>query len=154
MSWFERRIPPPVVGLAVAAAMVWIAPRLPRVEGFAGVRLAVAIAIAALGVSIDLSALLQFRRARTTANPLRPENTTALVTAGVYRFTRNPMYVGLLCLLVALVIQLGSLPALVGPVIFVLYIGRFQIAPEERVMAQRFGAEFDAYRARVRRWLW
>jgi protein-S-isoprenylcysteine O-methyltransferase Ste14 len=76
-----------------------------------------------------------------------------MVTSGVYRHTRNPMYLGMLCLLGAWAAWLGNAAALLGLPAFVAYMNRFQIAPEERALAQRFGAAFDAYAARVRRWL-
>lgn len=75
------------------------------------------------------------------------------MVGGVYRATRNPMYVGLALLLLAWTVYLGAPLALLGVAAFVAYITRFQIVPEERVLAQKFGPEFGAYRSRVRRWL-
>jgi protein-S-isoprenylcysteine O-methyltransferase Ste14 len=116
-------------------------------------RLAAAAAIALVGIGFSAAGVLAFRRARTTVNPTTPEKATALVSSGAYRITRNPMYVGLAWVLVAWAVFLSSGWALLGVVAFVLYIGRFQIAPEERALAQLFGSEYAAYRARVRRWL-
>jgi len=73
--------------------------------------------------------------------------------AGIYRFTRNPMYVGLALVLLGWAALLSSPWALLGPLVFVLYINRFQIAPEERVLSAKFGAAYTEYIARVRRWL-
>jgi protein-S-isoprenylcysteine O-methyltransferase Ste14 len=112
-----------------------------------------AAAIALMGIAFSGAGVLAFRRARTTVNPTRPEEATRLVRSGVYRITRNPMYVGLSCLLVAWAVFLSSLWALLGPLAFVLYIGRFQITPEERALAKLFASEYAAYRAEVRRWL-
>jgi protein-S-isoprenylcysteine O-methyltransferase Ste14 len=97
--------------------------------------------------------LAHFLRARTTINPLKPGNASALVAGGIYRFTRNPMNLGLATLLLAWTIYLGNIAALAGVLLFILYMNRFQIAPEERALQARFGAEFDAYCARVRRWI-
>lgn len=105
------------------------------------------------GVAFDLLGLVAFRASRTTINPLKPERTSTLVTAGVYRITRNPMYVGMGLLLFAWAIFLAALPPFAGPVVFVLYITRFQIRPEERVLNEIFGEEYSTYAARVRRWL-
>jgi len=113
---------------------------------------AVGILVAA-GVAFDLLGLLAFRGARTTINPLKPERTSALVTGSVYRVTRNPMYVGMGLLLVAWATYLGALLPFCGPVLFVLYITRFQILPEEQVLNGIFGKEYESYCARVRRWL-
>jgi protein-S-isoprenylcysteine O-methyltransferase Ste14 len=112
-----------------------------------------AFPVAAVGVSLDAIALFHFLRSRTTVNPLKPASASALVTGGIYRLTRNPMYLGLATLLLAWAIYLGNLAALAGVPLFILYMNRFQIAPEERALEARFGAEYIAYRTRVRRWL-
>ncbi len=113
---------------------------------------AVAVLVAA-GLGVDLAGLAAFRGARTTVNPLQPQRASALVTGGVYRFTRNPMYLGMALLLSAWAVHLSSWLALAGPLAFVLYITRFQIVPEERVLQANFGEAFTRYAARVRRWL-
>ena len=100
-----------------------------------------------------LPALLAFRRARTTVNPLRPERASTLVTTGVYRITRNPMYVGLMLALLAWSVFLASPLSLVGPVVFIAYINRFQIRPEEAVLTAKFGPVYEQYKSTVRRWL-
>ena len=113
----------------------------------------IAFALAAVGVLLDGIALFYFLRSRTTINPLKPASASALVTGGIYRFTRNPMYLGLATLLFAWAIYLGNLAALAGMPLFILYMNRFQIAPEERALEARFGADYVAYRTRVRRWV-
>ena len=153
MSALELRIPPPIVALVVGAGM-WFASRsaLPC-EASLLVRGSVFAAIALVGGAVALAGDVEFKRARTTINPMRPEKSTALVTSGIYRFTRNPMYVGLTLVVIGWAAFLCSAWALAGPVAFVLYIGRFQIVPEERALAARFGAAYADYMARVRRWL-
>jgi protein-S-isoprenylcysteine O-methyltransferase Ste14 len=153
MPSLEHRIPPPVVAVAVAAAMWGLSSFQPALPLSAAVRPVAAAAFAIAGVAFDLLALTAFLRARTTINPVEPDKASALVTGGVYRVTRNPMYVGLALLLVAWAVHLSMLWPLAGPLLFVLYIGRFQIAPEERVMRQKFGDAYASYAARVRRWL-
>lgn len=113
----------------------------------------VALVLAVVGVSFDLLGLLAFFQVRTSINPLRPDKASVLVTHGIYRVTRNPMYVGLLFLLTAWAVFLASPWALLGPGLFVVTMNRFQIAPEERVMREKFGKDFEDYVARVRRWL-
>jgi protein-S-isoprenylcysteine O-methyltransferase Ste14 len=90
---------------------------------------------------------------KTTINPMSPNKTSALVTGGIYRLSRNPMYVGLFLFLMAWAIQLSMLWPFIGPVLFVIYINRFQITPEERVMESKFGDEYSVYKNKVRRWL-
>jgi protein-S-isoprenylcysteine O-methyltransferase Ste14 len=102
---------------------------------------------------VALSAVWLFRRFRTTVHPEKPENTTALVMTGIYRLTRNPMYVGVTLALLGWAVWLRVPVALLGPVAFVLYVNRFQIVPEERVLASKFGEAYAAYCRRVRRWV-
>jgi protein-S-isoprenylcysteine O-methyltransferase Ste14 len=153
MRWLEHRIPPPIVGALTALGMWWLArqsaaPALPF-----GVRLGLAVALAIIGLAFLAPAGAAFRRARTTVNPLKPEAASALVVAGVYRFTRNPMYVGFAALLLAWAAWLAVPIALLGPAFFVAFLTRFQIVPEERALRERFGESFDAYCRQVRRWL-
>lgn len=153
MKFLENRIPPPLVALLLAAGMWGLARVAPALGLEFAIRVPVAVAIALMGAAFDFSGLLAFIRGKTTVNPLKPERASALVTAGVYRFTRNPMYVGMLLFLLAWGVYLDCLPAFIGPVLFVLYMNRFQIGPEERVLREKFGAPFEAYMGEVRRWL-
>ena len=152
LNALETRVPPPVVALAVAFLMwnasVWLGEFNAPVWRGAAVG-----ALVGLGVLCDLSGLWAFHRARTTVNPMKPTAASSLVTTGIYRWTRNPMYLGLALLLTAGAVYLWSPWALLGPVAFVAYIDRFQIGPEERVMRERFGDAYAAYCERVRRWV-
>jgi protein-S-isoprenylcysteine O-methyltransferase Ste14 len=152
-SALELRIPPPVVGLLLAGAVgVWAWPGhvAPAWDGPRG---ALTLLLLATGLAFDIAGLLAFHAARTTVNPMAPQRSSALVTGGVYRLTRNPMYVGMVLLLSAWGLWLGALAGVLGPVGFIAYITRFQILPEERLLAARFGGAFADYTARVRRWL-
>lgn len=153
MRALELKIPPPIVALLIAAVMWGISLVTPSADVPAPVRLAAAIAIALAGLATAVSGGVAFRRAKTTTSPLKPETTNALVTSGVYRFTRNPMYVGITLVLLAWAVFLSSIWTLLGLLAFILYITRFQIIPEERVLAGIFGTAYSAYQARVRRWL-
>jgi protein-S-isoprenylcysteine O-methyltransferase Ste14 len=149
----ENRIPPPIVALCIAGLMYAAAWLVPALDFGLPWRRTIAATLAALGVSLDIAGLAQFFRAKTTINPLDPGAAAALVTRGAYRFTRNPMYLGLAILLIAWGIYLANVAALALVPLFVLYMNRFQIASEERALAARFGVDFQAYCARVRRWL-
>jgi protein-S-isoprenylcysteine O-methyltransferase Ste14 len=153
MASLELKIPPPLVATIVAAGMgavAWLTPvlALPRPAR----AIAAALWVVA-GLAVSLAGVVEFRRARTTVHPLRPERASALVSGGVYRFTRNPMYVGMAATLVGWAAWLAAPWALLGPLAFVAFITRYQIGPEERVLAGLFGTEYAAYRQRVRRWL-
>ena len=97
--------------------------------------------------------VLSFRRARTTVNPFAPERTVNIVSSGIYRLSRNPMYLGMACILTGWAVWLWQVQAVLGVVLFVAWITRFQIIPEERVLTQKFGTEYRQYRQRVRRWV-
>lgn len=154
MSALELKIPPPLVAAAVAGGMYAAASLLLPVLALPpGLRVGAALALAGVGAGFDLAGLLAFRKAKTTVNPLTPSKSATVVTTGVYRLTRNPMYLGLALMLLGLAVYLASVWALFGPLVFAAYITRFQIVPEERVLTARFGAAFSTYCARVRRWL-
>jgi protein-S-isoprenylcysteine O-methyltransferase Ste14 len=153
VSWLEHRVPPPLVGLVVALLMAWLAggPHWHVPTGTNGLSVLLLVLV---GLLFDLAGLLAFRASRTTVNPLRPERASALVTRGVYRITRNPMYVGMVFLLLAWGLYLAHWPALLlGPTAYVLYLSRFQIVPEERALLGLFGEDYRRYMGRVRRWL-
>ena len=117
------------------------------------VRLGVALALGIAGLFINVNGVIALRRAKTTINPFKPAAASSLVSEGVYRYTRNPMYVGLLLTLTGWAAFLLNPLALLFLPLFVLYINRFQIDPEERVLSSLFGAEYADYKSRVRRWL-
>jgi protein-S-isoprenylcysteine O-methyltransferase Ste14 len=149
----DNRIPPPLVFLLVATTMGLAAALLPP-AGLAGPwtwTLGGALVLLA-GLS-GPPAIRRFGRAGTTIDPVVIERASVLVTEGVYRWSRNPMYLAMAALLGAFAAFAAQPWLVLGPVAFVLFITRFQILPEERAMRARFGAGYDAYRARVRRWL-
>ena len=155
--WLEHRIPPPLIDAACALLMWALARTLPQVQlwppgGSAGV-VGAALALAALGGAVALAGTLEFRRAHTTVNPLAPRRASTLVTRGIYRVTRNPMYLGMLGVLAGWAVWLGNIAAWLGLPLSMALLTVLQIRPEERILAERFGAEFERYAARVRRWL-
>lgn len=152
MQWLEAKVPPPVVAGTVAAAM-WSASSFAPALRLPGGNLVWALVLALAGAGFSALGIVKFRRAGTTLSPIQPQSASSLVCTGIYRATRNPMYAGLLFVLLAWAIYLGSVWALLGPVCFMLYIDRFQIAPEERALEALFGEAYLAYKASVRRWL-
>lgn len=152
-SWLALKVPPLALALATAALMALLAGTLPELAVAIPARPAIAALLLFAGAGIAMAAIAAFRRARTTVNPLAPERASALVATGIYRYSRNPMYVGVALILLGWAVWLGHPLALAAVPLFVLYIDRYQIAPEETALAQRFGAAFAAYRATARRWL-
>ena len=153
MSSLETRLPPPLVALLVALAMAatrLLPGRLPLDSSW---RFGLAGLLVVVGLAFAVPAVLAFRRARTTIDPVHIEAASTLVTGGVFALSRNPMYVGSAIVLCAFVLLAGTPWAALGPPLFVAYVTRFQILPEERLLAARFGAPYDAWCRRVRRWL-
>lgn len=145
---------PPLAVAPLAAAITWLAARAaPSLDfDFPG-RTALALLLVAAAASVGLAGVIEFRRARTTVNPLQPQRASALVTGGVYRHTRNPMYVAVATVLLAWGFWLGNALGPLGAVLFIAWMDRLQIPPEERALQALFGEEFSRYRSEVRRWL-
>ncbi len=153
MQFLETKIPAPVVAAIVAGAMLAYARWAGLVMDPTALHMVVGVGIAQVSAVIALVAAAGFWRAGTTINPLKPARASRLVTGGIFRVSRNPMYLGLLLLLVAYAVRLSALPVWLGPVFFVVYVTRFQITPEERVLSAKFGEAYQQYKARTRRWL-
>lgn len=153
MRHLELKIPPPLVALLCVAVM-WPLSRITPTLGLTkDIRWLLTGLFVLIGVSFDLRGLLVFFQARTSINPMKPHQASSLVVSGVYRRTRNPMYVGLACMLVAFSIFLDAPMALIGVAAFLGYITRFQIQPEESALLQKFGNAYRDYCQQVPRWL-
>jgi protein-S-isoprenylcysteine O-methyltransferase Ste14 len=153
MRVLELKIPPPIVALVTAVLMWLISRSLPLFAFVFPLRDTFAIAMVAAGLIIGILGVVTFRRANTTVNPTKPQSSTSLVSWGVYRVTRNPMYLGGLLMLSGWAIFLSKPIAFLFLPGYILYINLFQIVPEERVLATLFGPAFTAYKSRARRWL-
>jgi protein-S-isoprenylcysteine O-methyltransferase Ste14 len=149
----ELKIPPLFLVATVAAAIILVSVFVPAANvPFPGHRV-LAVCALVLGPMLAGLGVFQFRRARTTVSPLRPARTQAIVTTGVYRWSRNPMYLGMALALLGLAAWWSSLPGYLAVPAFVAYLTRFQIVPEERALLAKFGPAFGDYTLQVRRWL-
>jgi protein-S-isoprenylcysteine O-methyltransferase Ste14 len=153
MNTLELRIPPLTLVLVTAAAMCLIAWGSPSLTWNWLYSSVVALALAVAGCAVAILGVRAFRQARTTVNPTRPQTASSLVGSGIYRVSRNPMYLGFLLVLLAWAVFLSNLLSIVLVPIFVGYMNRFQIGPEERALLALFGEEFTGYCREVRRWL-
>jgi protein-S-isoprenylcysteine O-methyltransferase Ste14 len=151
--FLELKIPPPALFVIFAGAMWCVARITPEFSLGIPVRYIFANCFALAGTVISVLGFVAFGRARTTINPMKPESSSTLVKTGIYRLTRNPMYLGLLLLMMAWAIFLSNWLAFVFLPFFIFYMNRFQIKPEETALTSIFGQEFVAYKAKVRRWL-
>ena len=153
MSTLELKVPPVALVLVVGLAMWALARAVPAaalavpMAGWLGAFLAVA------GIAVSVAGVMEFRRAQTTVNPTRPHAASSMVTSGIYRRTRNPMYLGMLLVLAGWAFFLRNVAALALLPVFVLLISRLQIQPEERALGQSFADEYERYRRSVRRWI-
>lgn len=151
MNWLERKIPPLLLLIGCAALMWQLAQWLPAPGWAAGNPWSGLLVLA--GGMVSGSGVLTFRLARTTANPIQLDRSSSLVQHGIYRLSRNPMYLGFVFALTGFAWWLGSLSACVGILVLVAWLNRFQITPEERALQQIFGESYLQYCQRVRRWL-
>ena len=149
----KLKIPPPVYMLVFAFGM-WLLDRtIPFTEWIIPPWNRVGFIIMGLAFFTDFSSLLQFFRYHTTPNPIHPERVTALVTDGAYRYSRNPMYLGLLILLCGWATYLGSVsPFLLLP-LFIFVITNMQIRYEEKILEEKFHQAYRDYKHSVRRWI-
>jgi protein-S-isoprenylcysteine O-methyltransferase Ste14 len=145
---------PPVVQFFACAFLAWgLARLLPQLSLDSSVCIYAGFGFIAAGAILLALAVLAFMRARTTVNPLSPEQAETLVTSGLYRFSRNPMYLAMALILIGGAFALGNIAALLAPAVFVTLMTLFQIKPEERALESNFGEAFTHYRRQTRRWL-
>jgi protein-S-isoprenylcysteine O-methyltransferase Ste14 len=137
-----------------AGALMWVLDRrLPLTHWLEPPWNGLALAPAAVGVGIAAAALARFRQAQTTVNPVDLSKSSRLVTDGIFRVSRNPMYLGLLLLLIGWALWLGSASPWFIPPLFVMLITRVQIIAEEQALGALFGEQYLAYRRRAARWI-
>lgn len=152
-SKLELIIPPPGYALIIGFLMWLLNQYFPIVSFIESPWNKIGLVLIVLALSMDLSSLYLFFKKRTTPSPFSPKKASSLVITGLYKYTRNPMYVGLLVILIGYAIWLGSLsPFLLVPLFYWL-ITNMQITPEEKILEEKFGQEYLDYKSRVRRWL-
>ena len=153
MDRLELKVPPVIQMAIFAGLMLIFAVLLPALSIAFFASSLVALVLASIGVAFALLGVLEFRSAGTTVDPRIPDQSSSLVTNGVYRISRNPMYVGFLLMLVGWGVFLCNIVSFLLLPFFVMYMNRFQITPEERYMLEKFGHEYRQYAAAVRRWV-
>ena len=153
MNALALKVPPVAQVIITAAAMYGVSKMVPALTFSLNGSTALAVALGVMGLSLGIMGVTQFRIAQTTPNPQALEQVSSLVTSGIYQYSRNPMYVGLVLILLGWAFYLSHLLAFVLLPIFILYMTHFQIQPEERMMAQKFGKTYQDYLNKVRRWI-
>lgn len=158
MNFLELKIPPPIIML-LCAVLSWISvdvgsgSAMVAFEGATAATLVWPVSFVLIGIAVALAGVLEFKKFSTTVNPLSPDKASCIVDSGIFSFTRNPMYLGMLLVLIGWGDFLDSLIAFIGAGVFFLYIDRFQIKPEEQILSDNFGEPYVAYLQRVRRWI-
>ena len=147
----ETKIPPPIVTLIFGLAIYLSRTIFPEIEiqysSFFGMVLLL------LGFFILISAVKLFRNDKTTVNPLSPEQATKLVTNGIFKLSRNPMYLGMAVILASVAVFFNIIGGIIFMALFSLYITKFQIIPEEKAMKELFAQDFEQYMQATRRWI-
>lgn len=153
MKRLELLIPPPLIMLLTGLIMWLLSEMFPALTLAWLQSIAAATVMGFIGLALSLTAAATFKRASTTLDPRQPAGTSTLVSTGIYRYSRNPMYLGVLLVLLGWAVYLGNLLSILCTLVFIAYITRFQIIPEERLLHEKFEKEFLSYKSRVRRWL-
>ncbi|MCO6428119.1 isoprenylcysteine carboxylmethyltransferase family protein [Nitrosomonas communis] len=152
MNVLELKVPPAIVVVLIGIIMWLAADLVPELALIIPGRNIIAAVIGLVGVTLILTGAVAFRVAGTTVNPMQPDKTSSIVTRGVYKISRNPMYAGFLLILLAWALLLSNIFSFIMLLAFVWYMNRFQIMPEERALLAKFGQEYIAYMKGTRRW--
>ncbi len=152
LEFLNHKIPPPVI-LLISGLAIWLLKNIAPLPIPYSIRAILGTLFIIFGFGLDLVGLLEFRKFQTTMNPLKPENASKIVQTGIYSKTRNPMYLGMVFVLIGWsIISKASFGILIIPM-FIKYIETFQIKPEEEILSSQFGVEYDNYRSKVARWI-
>ena len=144
----DTKIPPPIVTLIILTIIY-----LFEIKEYELNTKLISITIFSIGLVFIFSAVFQFIRIKTTVNPTKPHKTTTLVITGTYKITRNPMYLGMLLIIISFAFYKASIISLILIPLFIFYINKFQIEPEEFEMRKKFGKEYEDYCKKVDRWI-
>lgn len=152
-KWLELRVPPVISMLVTALLISMVASASGQTDLHPALRITLGLVPTLAGAVILILGVRAFGLYQTTVDPLTPNASSNLVTTGIYRYTRNPMYLGMALCLMGWTIFLGSVVALLLIPGFTGFITWFQIRPEERFLREKFGSEYITYSKNVRRWL-
>ena len=147
----NNRIPPPIVTFICGISIYFSKSFFNQFLNFSNN--AISFFLLICGLIVFISAVRSFKKQKTTVNPLKPKQASSLVTSGIFRFSRNPMYLGLLLVLLGISIILNLIGGFFLISLFILYLNLFQIIPEENAMVDLFKDEFLEYKENVRRWI-
>ena len=147
----KTKIPPPILAL-VMIVLIYLSSFFIESTTF-NYQGSLSVLVLILGLACAIPSFRLFARYKTTISPLKPSDATALVTEGMYRYSRNPMYLGLLLLTIASTIWFGTWFGITINILFIFLINFLQIIPEEEALLEIFGEEYEEYKKNVRRWI-
>ena len=147
----NTKIPPPIV-TATFGLIIYFSKSFSPVYSFENSNM-ISVIFLLFGLGIFSAAVQSFKKHKTTINPLSPDKASSLVNSGIFSYSRNPMYLGMLLILLAVSFKFNISGGLFISFLFKIYITRFQIIPEEKAMAKLFGEEFISYKNQTRRWV-
>ena len=147
----KTKIPPPILAL-VMIVLIYLSSFFIESTTF-NYQGSLSVLVLFLGLACAIPSFKLFARYKTTISPLKPSDATALVTEGMYRYSRNPMYLGLLLLTIASTIWFGTWFGIIVNILFIFLINFLQIIPEEEALLEIFGEEYEEYKKNVRRWI-
>ena len=147
----NNKIPPPIVTFICGATIYFSKSFFNQFFSYSNNRISLLLLI--LGLVVFISAVKSFKRQKTTVNPLEPRQASSLVTSGIFKFSRNPMYLGMLIFLLSITFKFNLIGGMIVSLFFYIFITKFQIIPEEIAMNELFGNEFIDYSKKTRRWI-
>ncbi|MDK9759212.1 isoprenylcysteine carboxylmethyltransferase family protein [Vibrio sp. D173a] len=153
MKFLELKVPPLALFAVILLSSYWLANSLT----FASFPVPYHQLVSVLGVVVSgvigVSAVWEFKKRKTTVNPIKVDTASLVVDSGIFGYSRNPMYLALFILLFCFGYYLQNLFSLSLSFLFVIYMNRFQVLPEEQALESLFGAEYVDYKQKVRRWV-
>ncbi len=147
----HNKIPPPIITLICGMGIFLSRPLFPKYNSI--LTDVIAVSFLLLGIITLITAVLSFKRQSTTINPLQPEKASSLVISGIFQYSRNPMYLGMLLILISMTIKFNFIGGILINFAFITFITKFQIIPEETVLKRLFGDKFTCYKKKIRRWV-
>ena len=146
----NNKIPPPIVTLTFGLLIYFTKSLFPACTN--GLLSILSLLSLLIGLSILISAVSSFKKQQTTVNPISIEKASSLVVTGIFKYSRNPMYLGMVFILIATALQFNPVGGIIFIILFVIFITKFQIIPEENIMNKLFADSFIEYKKNTRRW--
>ena len=145
------KIPPPLIVLVLIVSIYFSSIKIDLIN--IPLQMEISIFILSVGILIFVNPVLQFIKSKTTVNPIQFEEVNKLVTTGIFKYSRNPMYLGMLMIVLSTSIFYLNIYSILTPLLFMLWINKFQIKREEEFLTEKFGNEYLSYKKKTRRWI-